>query len=1222
MHSIHPLSPLPRHFAAGVMVAALLAVAGTAAADKLVVPKGFSPGAIAGAELIADYGSYRLVQVPASAAADALQAHSDQGVRRLQRPDWLLFEQQPFNTQQNPPQLKAPASGAGLHLVQFVGPVKQAWLDSVQAAGATPVHYVANNGYLVWADAATRANLDALAANGEFLQFSAPYDTRFKPGSLLRDKMDTKGVGDQVVPVTVQIFRHDGAAATRDLVASLARERLGDWTSILAYQNGRFEIALADLPAILARPDVYRVEQIVPRELLDEVQDQIMAGNFDASMSGPDAPGYLSFLNAKGFSTNPGDYPVVDIVDDGIGNGTVDSGDPTLHQQGDAANPTRLSFVSNCTGASSGEGIGGHGHINTSIVGGFDDRAGFPFEDPDLFQRGMGVNPFGPIAGTRVFAPGFDLSACGGTDLGLIEHTWEQGARISTNSWGASVGGDYNASSQAFDAGTRDADPDAAGNQQLMHIFAAGNSGSGSSTVGSPATGKNVLSVGASENDRPSDEDGDWTDGCAVGPTGADNAMDVIGFSSRGPAEGDRVKPETIAPGTHIQGTASTNAGFDGSSVCDQFRPSGQTTFAASSGTSHSTPAVAGLASLTWWWLENATGILPATAGNLPQGFGTPTPALIKAYIMAHPTHLTGVSANDTLPSNVQGYGMPNMSIMFDDTIKHVVNQEVVFDNSGETWEFVGSAADPSKPVRIMLAYTDEPGPTGAAPQVNDLNLSVETGGDTYLGNVFNGRWSVTGGSADANNNYEAVFLEPGTASGLTITVEAFNIAGDGVPNSGDGTDQDFALVCYNCAQDPTFTLNADPAAQSVCTPADADYQVDVGSILGFADDVTLSATGNPSGTTTSFSTNPVTPAEPPNSSTLTIGDTGSAAFGTSTITVEGTTGAETKSTDVTLSLFTQAPAAPTLSAPADGATDVDLLPTLEWANSPQGEGYFVEVATDPAFSNIVYSSAAGGGSHTVGTALEPVTQYYWRVRGDNICGTGNFSSAFTFTTRPIPPVLLVDDDDNTPDVRAALTDTLNGMGVGFDVFDTGNSDNEPDFAGLAPYDRVIWFTGDEFGGAAGPGSDGEAALADYLDNAGGCLLVSSQDYFFDRGLTTFMQDHLGVADATNDQTHSMALGASDSMFEGLGPYTLDYAGAGFTNFSDTLTIGNGAAAFTGDGDVPIASVGAAGNAAWLAFSLPALTDVANRQDLMQAFFDNACISEVVLSDGFEDPAR
>ncbi|MGB0515088.1 MAG: S8 family serine peptidase [Wenzhouxiangellaceae bacterium] len=225
------------------------------------------------------------------------------------------------------------------------------------------------------------------------------------------------------------------------------------------------------------------------------------------------------------------------IVDDGIGNGTTDTGDPTLHQAGQAGNPSRVVFNTVCTNASSGEGVGGHGHINTSIVGGFDQRAGFPFQDLQGFQRGQGVNPYTRLAGTRVFSPGFSQASCGNSDTGLIQHTWQQGARISTNSWGCSgCAGSYDDSSQAFDVGVRDADPDLFGNQQLMHLFAAGNSGSSSGTVGTPGNGKNMLTVGASENFRPSDEDGNWTDGCNTGPTGADNAMDVIGFSSRVPS--------------------------------------------------------------------------------------------------------------------------------------------------------------------------------------------------------------------------------------------------------------------------------------------------------------------------------------------------------------------------------------------------------------------------------------------------------------------------------------------------------------------------------------------------------------------------------------------------------------------------------------------------------------------------------------------------------------
>jgi hypothetical protein len=253
------------------------------------------------------------------------------------------------------------------------------------------------------------------------------------------------------------------------------------------------------------------------------------------------------------------------------------------------------------------------------------------------------------------------------------------------------------------------------------------------------------------------------------------------------------VKPELIGPGTHIQGTASTNASYNGSGVCDQFRPFGQAVFAASSGTSHSAPAVAGISSLAYWWMQNTFSI-------------TPSPAMTKAYLMAHTTYLTGASANDMLPSNRQGYGMPNMKTMFDNTSKFLLDQSHTFNNTGETWSWTGAVVDSSKPVRVVMSYTDAPGAIGTSPQVNDLNLSVNADSNIYRGNVFSNQWSIPGGTADPHNNYEAVFLPPGTTGNINVTITAFNIAGDGIPNSGDGTDQDFSLVCYNCAaQDESF---------------------------------------------------------------------------------------------------------------------------------------------------------------------------------------------------------------------------------------------------------------------------------------------------------------------------------------------------------------------------------------------------------------------------------
>ena len=147
----------------------------------------------------------------------------------------------------------------------------------------------------------------------------------------------------------------------------------------------------------------------------------------------------------------------------------------------------------------------------------------------------------------------------------------------------------------------------------------------------------------------------------------------------------------------------------------------------------------------------------------------------------------------------------------------------------------------------------------------------------------------------------------------------------------------------------------------------------------------------------------------------------------------------------------------------------------------------------------------------------------------------------------------------------------------------------------------MVWFTGDEFGGFAGPGSAGEAALATYLDN-GGCLLLSSQDYHYDRGgATSLMTNYLGISSITNDTTQTSATGVSGSLFDGLGPFALSYP---FSNFSDSVTVGNGGtAAFNGSSAVVAAQkVTGTYATAYLTFPLEAVANESDRIAILLAF--------------------
>ena len=80
----------------------------------------------------------------------------------------------------------------------------------------------------------------------------------------------------------------------------------------------------------------------------------------------------------------------------------------------------------------------------------------------------------------------------------LQSRAYRDAMRVSTNSWGANTDGAYDTDAQHYDALVRDAQPTgsavpAAGNQEMVIVFAAGNAGPGASTVGSPGTAQERL---------------------------------------------------------------------------------------------------------------------------------------------------------------------------------------------------------------------------------------------------------------------------------------------------------------------------------------------------------------------------------------------------------------------------------------------------------------------------------------------------------------------------------------------------------------------------------------------------------------------------------------------------------------------------------------------------------------------------------------------------------
>ena len=100
-------------------------------------------------------------------------------------------------------------------------------------------------------------------------------------------------------------------------------------------------------------------------------------------------------------------------------------------------------------------------------------------------------------------------------------------------------------------------------------------------------------------------------------------------------------------------------------------------------------------------------------------------------------------------------------------------------------------------------------------------------------------------------------------------------------------------------------------------------------------------------------------------------------------------------------------PAAPTLAAPANYATDQEVSLTLSWNEVEKADSYGVQVSSSSWFGDDEYivfdERGLEGTSADVGGLIYGYT-YYWRVNAANAEGEGEWSDSWSFTTKAGPP--------------------------------------------------------------------------------------------------------------------------------------------------------------------------------------------------------------------------
>lgn len=640
-----------------------------------------------------------------------------------------------------------------VQLVQLSGPLLLEQRQAIEAVGAAILEYVPHNFYVVRCSANQRAAIAALpyvvrtrryeAADAGPIQYTVPADA---PRGL--------GPGVPAAPVamrTWELLLHPGADASA-AVAELTN--LG--VPIAGSSTRKVRVYVLD-----GSPLLDRLGGIVGVARVDEWLEPKLHNDVARTLLGIDPPPGRPGIGLTGAGQ------IVAVADTGLDDQHPDFqgrivGLVALGRPGDASDPH------------------GHGtHVAGSVLG---DGAA---------SGGMlrGVAPgaqlfFQSVLDAQGRLGGLPL------DLGdLFEEAYQAGARIHNNSWGAATPATYPTTALEVDAFV-------AARRDMLIVISAGNEGQARQrlhaapgfvdwlSVGSPATSKNALTVGASRSGRNQGGLASLTYGDAFPDAFPDSpiaAVTVSGdpqclaaFSSRGPCDDRRIKPDVVAPGTDIASAKSSRA-----SLGHFWGPfPGNARYAFMGGTSMAAPLVAGCAALV---REHY-----ATHHN-----HAASAALLKATLIAGTRWLSGADANADFPAqpnlhqgfgavdvaqSVPNAGAPGLSLAFADRWAAPAD---LLTRTGERrrWRLTARAG---RPLSICLAYTDAP---GRALQ-NNLNLIVELPDGTKR--IGNATLAQAFAATDVDNNVELVRIDPAPAGDYTVMVSASNLLTAG---------QDFALV-------------------------------------------------------------------------------------------------------------------------------------------------------------------------------------------------------------------------------------------------------------------------------------------------------------------------------------------------------------------------------------------------------------------------------------------